>query len=1022
MSKKGKWIGALCVLAMLLGGGLISPTKVMAKVEVKNAKQLRSAIEGKSKSVSVVLKDSIALTPSGDNYTLDITSDVNIDLNGYNLSLSSAFDNQERSMFQVAKDGKLTITNSKHNKDASALSGGAGDDLSGGTRHCLIVNSGEIVLEHLTVKNIYNRCSNSKASQNTNTAFCVMDDGNLTMKDCRIKNVKANYGYLICANAEVSDYDKAKKVEISLKNVTIGEETTPVWGGLFSGEKIKAVLEDVTITHTNASSYVQNHPKEEAALKADTGGIKVKSGSSLEIKGNCTLENIITYNNSGPICVVENEKGKTAKVTVASGAKLTIKNCKAKAGRVAGKGGAIIIRGESAGYSKFINHGSMIINANEAASDGGGIYIDESGVLKQNGTLSMSDNKAGEEKNGAAICVNGTMNLTSKSTTKVLKQERGKDLICVGGTLCGDGDVTQCTISDTTKSMVCVRVKSKGQLEINKGLISGGEKGVVNKGTTTLKDVQITGAKSYGIYQDGTCTVAGAINVARPVFLEKSRDICVSGDLNRTYKKDGSYEPAMTLQVAEDDSALGRKMIEVVDASKTATKKQIALMAQQGMAACKCSLKRALRAGKGTDQNGETNLVVLSQNYTVTYKGEYGLPSKYHITNVPADDENAWWHENYTVRFKTPVLYEKDQKSNMYWFIGWSMNKNAQAKEGASGVYKDSYVMRITGNTTWYGIWNLSPLVFYQGNYGTLPKGALNLAEKRRELIDDPDGATQYTFLKNEGTDGTAPWFEQAYTVSGYLQKYSFVGWSLNPDATYLDINGTKAGRVFLPSQSKKLKQLYEDAQSLGALQKKEGRDVIVLQAIYDAYPKFTAYGDISILDTQVKKLTQNQLLGNVIVEDEEDGVLKNTTDVRVVDFDGIKEELSRFQNTGGITITLEATDGYGNVTSQEVELWVIKSSGNDEADFYTRYINEQAYAVSSDKGGLLKNSVWYTKEDYVKTIAAAFYNLKHDTPVESWTFSKERMKQIQEFVMQQETAGLNGAEFLEKFGDCKNP
>ncbi|SDB18484.1 hypothetical protein [Eubacterium oxidoreducens] len=1053
MSMKIKWIGLIGLFALLMMCGMLSAKKVIAAQTVSGSNQLRSAIENKTKDVSVKLTDSISLEPNNNNYTIDITSDVTIDLNGNKLSLGKDYFDKEFSMFHVKTKGKLHITNSKYKTQIASLTGGAGDSLSNGIKSSLIVNSGSVELEHIVVKNLWNKCGPDNCSDQTNTVLCVMEQGNLTMHDCIVKNVKARFGYLIVTNPSVVDYKKTNHISLNLENVTIGTKDNPVYGGVLTGENNTTILNNVSVLYAKPSAYVVNNPSKEESSKSNTGGMKIKSGASVTMKGQCLFANVDSYNNAGTIRIVESTKNQKALMRVEKDATLTIRDCCAHAGYLSGRGGAIIIKGQSLDGGSLVNNGKIVLDKNHADGAGGGIIMESDSTIKNNGELVMtgntanasggamciekganfenagiltiSQNKAGASSAGSAMDIDGVWKAIKNSTTEVSAPQAGREQICIGGELYVSNDVKNFRVSDEHHSMSCIRVTKSGYAQIKKGTIMGGTNGIIDKGNLILEDVSITGCTQYGIHQYGTCTVGKSFYTQQPIFLEKKVYLCVDGNMNRTFEEGKKYSSAMVLKTAEDDRALGRKMLEIIAGNATTTQAQIARMAEQGMTNLACGSNRFLRAGRGTDQNGAVNMAVLSTNYKITYKGENGVPATYYATNVPKDSNDGWWHENYKCEFTTPLLHTKDGKKALYEFIGWSLNKAAVAKSDTPGVYQTSQTIKMTGDVTWYGIWKQMPAIEYQGNYKAPLDGMKIATIKRAHLLDEPTDDKKYRFRENVGEDGTAPWFEQAFLSGDDKYKYSFVGWSLDKRATYKNIGISKDGAVYLPAQEISIKELENSAMNLSAVKSVQGRDHIILQAIYDAYPRFLACEDVTILDTQIEDLTQKQILHKVIVEDEEDGILKNGAQVIIKDFDVIKEEMKLFESTGAISACIVATDGYGNETTKEINIWVLQADGQDKTDYYTRYINEDAYERDYKEGGLLEDSIWYTDENYVQTIQQAFSNLKNNTPKEQWIFSEEQIKKVQQWVQHYGIAGLkeaSGEKKLEElFAECKN-
>ena len=72
-----------------------------------------------------------------------------------------------------------------------------------------------------------------------------------------------------------------------------------------------------------------------------------------------------------------------------------------------------------------------------------------------------------------------------------------------------------------------------------------------------------------------------------------------------------------------------------------------------------------------------------------------------------------------------------------------------------------------------------------------------------------------------------------------------------------------------------------------------------------------------------------------------------------------------------------------------------------------TRFINSKYYNKSFEEGGLEDHSIWKVDPEYKAALESALNNIDHDTPVETYVFSKETIKQMKQYV---ETHGIGNS------------
>lgn len=92
--------------------------------------------------------------------------------------------------------------------------------------------------------------------------------------------------------------------------------------------------------------------------------------------------------------------------------------------------------------------------------------------------------------------------------------------------------------------------------------------------------------------------------------------------------------------------------------------------------------------------------------------------------------------------------------------------------------------------------------------------------------------------------------------------------------------------------------------------------------------------------------------------------------------------------------------DSVGNTYSKQITVYIVDTTPVEvNPEGTTRFINEYYYNQSYENGGLENNSVWKTDSEYVAELIEAFENSKNNTPIQTYSFTREEVLQMQEFV-----------------------
>ena len=229
-----------------------------------------------------------------------------------------------------------------------------------------------------------------------------------------------------------------------------------------------------------------------------------------------------------------------------------------------------------------------------------------------------------------------------------------------------------------------------------------------------------------------------------------------------------------------------------------------------------------------------------------------------------------------------------------------------------------------------------------------------------------------------------------------------FMGWSLE-DGRNTFIPQWKAGDI---------------ARNLVA----EDGGEITLYAVWDDCPWIQAQDLYYTLEqAQSGFITEEEILSHATATDREDGspILPGTnpapsdpevfTSFTIPDYQA--EEFTNLQHDFATSENLTVVDHVGNTYVKQIMVHVTDTTPKKPTQMdltgVTRFINSKYYNKSFEEGGLEDNSIWKVDPEYKAALESALNNMDHDTPVETYVFSKETIKQMKQYV---ETHGIGNS------------
>lgn len=196
----------------------------------------------------------------------------------------------------------------------------------------------------------------------------------------------------------------------------------------------------------------------------------------------------------------------------------------------------------------------------------------------------------------------------------------------------------------------------------------------------------------------------------------------------------------------------------------------------------------------------------------------------------------------------------------------------------------------------------------------------------------------------------------------------------------------------------------------------------ITLYAAWDDCPWIQAQDLYYTLEqAQSGFITEEEILSHATATDREDGspILPGTnpapsdpevfTSFTIPDYQA--EEFTNLQHDFATSENLTVVDHVGNTYVKQIMVHVTNTTPKKPTQMdltgVTRFINSKYYNKSFEEGGLEDNSIWKVDPEYKAALESALNNMDHDTPVETYVFSKETIKQMKQYV---ETHGIGNS------------
>ena len=196
----------------------------------------------------------------------------------------------------------------------------------------------------------------------------------------------------------------------------------------------------------------------------------------------------------------------------------------------------------------------------------------------------------------------------------------------------------------------------------------------------------------------------------------------------------------------------------------------------------------------------------------------------------------------------------------------------------------------------------------------------------------------------------------------------------------------------------------------------------ITLYAVWDDCPWIHAQDLYYTLEqAQSGFITEEEILSHATATDREDGspILPGTnpapsdpevfTSFTIPDYQA--EEFTNLQHDFAASENLTVVDHVGNTYVKQIMVHVTDTTPKKliqmDLTGVTRFINSKYYNKSFEEGGLEDNSIWKVDPEYKAALESALNNMDHDTPVETYVFSKETIKQMKQYV---ETHGIGNS------------
>lgn len=293
-----------------------------------------------------------------------------------------------------------------------------------------------------------------------------------------------------------------------------------------------------------------------------------------------------------------------------------------------------------------------------------------------------------------------------------------------------------------------------------------------------------------------------------------------------------------------------------------------------------------------------------------------------------------------------------------YIFKGWALSTNGEVTYTDGQQVKNlTTAHRKTINL--YAVWEpLTYKIVYDGNGAT-------------------EGSMQDMIAQ---CNKTVKLVRNSYKRNNAYGPSVFLGWSRNKD----DIS-----------------PMYSEGQTITNMGAKPN-EVVTLYAVWDDCPWIIAEDlYFSLKEAQGGFITYEEIIKYAEAKDREAGgnVLpgwneEKGTEFIITDFEAC--EYLNLTEEAKIPEIYRVTDSRGSVYEKSITVHIVDTKAcYEEPHGTTRFINEEYYYMDYERGGLEQNSIWRTQTEYIEIIEETFENIANDTPMASFSYSYEEIRQM---------------------------
>ena len=367
--------------------------------------------------------------------------------------------------------------------------------------------------------------------------------------------------------------------------------------------------------------------------------------------------------------------------------------------------------------------------------------------------------------------------------------------------------------------------------------------------------------------------------------------------------------------------------------------------------------------------------------------------------DIASKDETVHMWGNWSVNPITLPNISRDE----YELVGWEDEDGDILPPGTQVTPEGDKPI------TYTAVWSkLDHTIIYN------PNGAVDTYGNSKDLIitDGPEFAsTPITLIDGTVAGGIKMEQDTVYTA-GYINNALSSTYTINPDSLSIQYKAKRGDILNNLGNSNTLAKFtgwtkvkdtnpaYNGTVTLtdnnlwGASAK--NTKVFTFYAKWDNFPGLIA--PETTLENQ-SALTKERLLKSVYAEDTEDGNITNK--VTVINYNEIVKAFN--EGSSAFTAIYEVTDSAGNTTRSFATIKMADDYDGKALNVIThqvRTINRHAYDTKdASLGGCLEGSPWYSNPSYVATMNSGFDNMDNNTPIVSYTITKDERVEISDYI-----------------------